>query len=283
MQYIWILYVLIYSLLKGSRGGMKKAALKRSSSGEILFFYTLLGFIFILPFSGDAFTLPPIYILYAFIKAAVVCSAWYCAFAALKNMSVSLYGIMDLARMVFSTLLGVVVLGEQMTLPKIVGMALVLLGLTLVNAKKNTESRSLSLKIFVAAMLNCFLNAISGTMDKVLTRTVTPSQLQFWFMFFMTLIYGGYLLVRKEKIRLGTLKRNYWIPLMSLSLVLGDRFLFMANADPASQVTLMTVIKQSSVIITVLTGWIFFKEKHILYKLMCVGIVLLGIFIAIFL
>ena len=69
---------------------------------------------------------------------------------------------------------------------------------------------------------------------------------------------------------------------MSLSLVFGDRLLFLANASPESQVTVMTVIKQSSVIVTILTGWIFFKEKNILFKLMCALIILCGIFISIF-
>ncbi len=41
----------------------------------------------------------------------------------------------------------------------------------------------------------------------------------------------------------------------------------------------MTLIKQSSVIVTVLTGWIVFKEKNILYKLICAGIVTIGILI----
>ena len=64
--------------------------------------------------------------------------------------------------------------------------------------------------------------------------------------------------------------------------MIGDRLLFEANANPDSQVTLMTLIKQSSVIVTVLTGWLVFKEKNILYKLMCTLIVLTGIFIAVF-
>ena len=126
---LWILYVFIYGILKGSREGMKKAALKKSSSTEILFFYTLIGLLFALPFSAGAFSLPPIMIFYIFIKAAVVCTAWLFAYAALKNMSVSLYGIMDLSRMVFSTLFGVFWLGESLTVPKIAGMILVVLGL----------------------------------------------------------------------------------------------------------------------------------------------------------
>ena len=280
MENIWILFIIIYALLKGSREGMKKAALKKSSSNEILFFYTLVGLVLVLPFSAEAFTLAPIYIFYAFIKALVVCTAWIFAFSALKNMSVSLYGIMDLSRMVFSTALGVFVLSEAFTAKKAIGVALVITGLLLANLKKSATGSTMTFSVLVAALMNCFLNAVSGTMDKVLMQHMESSQLQFWFMFFMTLIYAAVLLIRREKISVKCLKTNFWIPLMSISLIIGDKFLFEANANPNSEVTLMTVIKQSSVLITVLTGWLVFKEKHILYKLMCTGIVLCGIFIA---
>lgn len=281
MENIWILFIIIYGLLKGSREGMKKAALKKSSSNEILFFYTLIGWIFTIPYFKTAFELEPIYIFYSFIKAAVVCTAWIFAFSALKKMSVSLYGIMDLSRMIFSTMLGVFVLGESFTWQKATGVILVITGLMLVNLKKNTESKGVTLPVLIAALLNCFFNAVSGTMDKILMRYMESSQLQFWFMLFMTLIYGVVLLIRKEKISIKSIKTNYWIPIMSLSLIIGDKLLFEANANPASEVTVMTVIKQCAVVVTVLTGWLVFKEKHILYKLMCTAIVLSGIFIAI--
>ena len=280
MDKLWILFIVIYSLLKGSREGMKKAALKKSSSTEILFFYTLVGLILVLPFSKDAVSLAPFYIFYAFLKALVVCTAWIFAFRALKNMSVSLYGVMDLSRMVFSTALGVFVLGEAFTVNKAIGVSLVILGLLLVNLKKSPSGKGMSVTVLVAAILNCFFNAVSGTMDKILMQYMKSSQLQFWFMFFMTVIYGVVILIRREKISVKCLKNNFWIPLMSLSLIVGDKLLFEANRSPLSEVTLMTVIKQSSVLVTVLTGWLVFKEKHILYKLMCTGIVLMGIFVA---
>jgi drug/metabolite transporter (DMT)-like permease len=280
LENIWIFYIIIYSFLKGSRDGIKKAALKKSNSTEILFFYTLIGAILIIPFSKDAFSLEPIFIFYAFLKSLVVCTAWFFAFKALENMSVSLYGIMDLARMVFSTLLGVIVLNESFTLNKFSGVVLVILGLLLVNLKKNTENKNMTFTVLVFALLNCFFNAVSGTMDKVLMKHMTSSQLQFWFMLFMTIIYGIIILIKKERISFKNVKTNYFIPIMSLSLIVGDRFLFEANKNPLSQVTLMTVIKQSSVFVTVLTGYFVFKEKHILYKLFCCLIVLLGIFIA---
>ena len=182
--------------------------------------------------------------------------------------------------MIFSTMLGVFVLGEDFTLPKAVGVVLVVIGLMLVNLKKDTSSDKITFTVLIAALLNCFLNAVSGTMDKILMKTMESGQLQFWFMFFSTAIYSVILLVRKEKISVKSLKTNYWIPIMSVSLIIGDKLLFEANANPASQVTLMTIMKQSAVIVTVLTGWLIFKEKHILYKMMCAGIVLSGIFIA---
>ena len=282
MGNLWILFIVIYALLKGSREGMKKAALKKSSKNEILFFYTLIAWILCLPFSKNAFNLPPEYIFYSFIKAAVCCGAWMCSLVALKKMSVSLYGIIDLSRMIFSTLLGVYVLEETFTLPKFIGIVFVITGLFLVNIKKEQNSKKLSIGIMIAAFMNCFLNAVSGTMDKVLMKNMETGQLQFWFMLFMTLIYGAVLIIKKEKISVKSIKTNYWVPLMSLSLMIGDRLLFEANANPASQVTLMTLIKQSAVIVTVLTGWLVFKEKNILYKIMCTLIVLTGIFIAVF-
>lgn len=282
MDNLWILFIFIYAMLKGSREGMKKAALKKSNTNEILFFYTFFAWIMCIPFTNNAFSLDGIYIFYAFIKAAVCCAAWLCSLLAIKKMSVSLYGIMDLSRMVFSTALGVFVLGESFTLAKACGVILVICGLTMANLKKNTNTEPVSFTVLIAALLNCFLNAVSGTMDKVLMKSMEADQLQFWFLLFMALIYGAVILIRKEKISFKNVKSNYWILLMSLSLMLGDRLLFIANASPQSEVTLMTLIKQSAVIVTILTGYFVFKEKNILYKIMCALVVITGICIPLF-
>ncbi len=279
MENTWIIFVFIYALLKSGREGMKKAATKKSSTNEILFFYTLIGLIMVIPFSKTAFDIEPIFIFYSFVKAAVCCTAWIFSLMAIKSMSISLYGIMDLSRMVFSTMLGVLVLGESLTGAKIAGMLLVITGLALVNTKKHTASGTMTLFSLTAVLLNCFFNAVSGVMDKIIMKSIDSNQLQFWFMFFMTIINGVILAVRKEKISFSSVKTNYWIPLMSLSLVLGDKLLFEANANPQSEVTLMTLIKQSSVIVTVLTGRFVFKEKDLLFKLLCTAIVITGIMI----
>ena len=282
MEHLWVIFVVVYGMLKSSRDCMKKAALKRSSLYEVLFFYTLIGLCFSLPSLPEAMNLAPTLIFYVFIKSVVVCTAWFFSCLALGKMSVSLYGIMDLARVVFSMLLGVFALGETLTIPKIAGAGLVILGLLLVNLKRKGNAEKASISIIIFSLLCCFFNSVSGTMDKALMGHMTSGQLQFWFMFFMTIIYAVTLTIHRKEMCIKTLKKNYWIPLMSLSLVIGDRLLFEANASPYSEVTVMTIIKQSSVIVTVLLGRLIYKEKNIVYKLFCCFIVLAGIFTAIF-
>ena len=281
MEHLWVIFVIIYGVLKSSRDCMKKAALKKSSLYEVLFFYTLIGLCFALPSLPEALKLAPTLIFYVFLKSVVVCTAWFFSCLALGKMSVSLYGIMDLARVVFSMLLGVFALGESLTLPKVVGAVLVILGLLLVNLKRKRSAEKTSLSIIIFSLLCCFFNSVSGTMDKALMGHMTSGQLQFWFMFFMTIIYAVTLFTHRKEMCLQSLKKNYWIPLMSLSLVVGDRLLFEANASPSSEVTVMTIIKQSSVIVTVLLGWLIYKEKNIAHKLFCCLIVLAGISTAI--
>ena len=281
MENLWVIFVVIYGVLKSSRDCMKKASLKRSSLYEVLFFYTLIGLLMALPSLSDALMLSPKLIFFVFVKSVVVCTAWFFSCLALGKMSVSLYGIMDLARVVFSMFLGVFALGETLTTAKVVGALLVIAGLLMVNLKKKSAVEKTSVAVIIYSLLCCFFNSVSGTMDKALMGHMSSGQLQFWFMFFMTVIYAVTLIIHRKEINIKTLKKNYWIPLMSLSLVFGDRLLFEANASPLSEVTVMTVIKQSSVIVTVLLGWWIYKEKDIPYKLFCCLIVLSGIFTAV--
>ena len=58
---MWMLLVLLYGVLKGAREIVKKKALTKSSVIEVLFFYTLLGFLFVTPQAPSAMGLEPKY------------------------------------------------------------------------------------------------------------------------------------------------------------------------------------------------------------------------------
>ena len=68
---------------------------------------------------------------------------------------------------------------------------------------------------------------------------------------------------------------------MSLLFIVADRALFIANESPNSTTVVMTVIKQSSILVTVLLGKLIFKEQNIIKRLLCASLVALGIVISV--
>ena len=79
---MWMLLVLLYGVLKGAREIVKKKALTKSSVIEVLFFYTLLGFLFVTPQAPSAMGLEPKYYFWIALKSFVI----FLASAALRRL-----------------------------------------------------------------------------------------------------------------------------------------------------------------------------------------------------
>ena len=288
---IWILCTLFYGLAKGGREICKKKALQKNEVMEVLFFHTLLSFVFVIPDVRNGFGLPISTYLLIALKSFVIFVAWICSFNAIKRLPISLMGILELSRVLFATLFGVVFLNEVMRRNQIVGLVFVSIGLlilplpAIINKRKGRDGgkkENVKVVFVVLALLSCMLNAVSATMDKYLMSTdLTSGQLQFWYMFFMVVYYGIYVLVKRIKINWLSLLKNYWIWILSILFVLADRALFVANAHPDSKVTIMTLIKQSCCVVSIIGGKLIFKEKNILYKMFCAGIIVAGILLTV--
>lgn len=279
-MYLWMFLALAYGVIKGFRELIKKCALEKSSVMEVLFFYTLIAFIFVLPEARGALDVTAFQLALTFIKSFVIFAAWILSFRAVEKLPVSLYGVMDLSRVLFATILSVTVLGETFTVFRAVGFTLVLLGLVLVNLKKNGAGESAPAKYLIMTVISCFLNSISEMLDKILMRGMTSGQLQFWYMLFMVLMYAAYIVLTRAKVSIKTLKTNYWIIILSVLFIVGDRALFIANGIADSKVMVMTLIKQSSVMVTILGGKIFFKEKNTAYRIVCALVIVAGIVVS---
>ena len=279
---MWILLVALYGILKGARDVMKKKALERSSAMEVLFGYTLFSFLFVTPSIKDAVAIDTHYLGFIVIKSLIIFIAWICSFKAIEKLPVGFYGIMDMSRVIFATLLGIFVLNEILTVNKIMGMVLVLLGLLFVNIRFG-QGKSENVKPFflVLTLISCFLNAVSELLDKMLMQHITSGQLQFWYMFFLVVLYLIYMITTKTKFRMTIFKDNPWILLLSILFVIGDKALFIACESGESTVIAMTLIKQCSVLVTIIGGRLVFKEKNTLYKLFCAAIIITGILVAI--
>lgn len=311
----WMLLVLVYGLLKGAREIAKKKAMEKNTVMEVLVIYTLLSFVFVIPQAPQAGGLEPIYFLWIAIKSFSIFLAWICSFRSLKKLPVSVYGVLDLSRILFATSLGVLVLGETIATFQGIGLIFVCCGLvllkfkpaflkklfhvdespitltpdTVVKSDETTEissnciqnntpvkqEKSVNFYIFLA-FLSCMLNAVSGFLDKVLMKDISSSQLQFWYMLFLITYYLIYVLIFRVKIS-PTVLKNGWVWLLAIMFVIGDKALFIANGDPASKITIMTLIKQAGCLVTILGGKFVFKEKNTGYRMFCACIIIVGI------
>ncbi|MBQ8546612.1 MAG: DMT family transporter [Clostridia bacterium] len=295
MPNLWILLILLYGIFKGLREALKKKSMEKHSVIELLFFYTLFAFLMTIPFSINQGILDVSYKYHIaiFIKSFVIFLAWLCALNSIKRLPLSIYGVMDMGRMLFTIILGVIFLGESISLFQGIGMTFVLLGVTLVNftTKKKAEKNT-TLKVLPLVLASCVLNACSGVADKFLLSTspdrwifgaevLTPTQMQFWYMLYLTALYGIYILIKREKINVKSCIKSPWIWILSALFITADKALFVANADPNSKVVVMTLIKQSSVLVTIAMGRIIYKEKNIFYRVLCAIIIIAGITISV--
>lgn len=285
---MWIWLVLLYGVLKGAREICKKKALQTCSSVEVLLIYTLIAFLMVCPDAKNAMGMEPRFYFYVAIKSFIIFIAWIASFKAIKGIPLSLYGVLDLSRVLFATTLGMVVLGERLGLLNVLGLVLVSAGLLLLKVIPAMSAKTggkvvkeqVSVVLILLAFLSCLLNAVSGLMDKILTKYINSSQLQFWYMFFLVLFYAIYALVDRSKVDVKRAIKNKWIWILAAMFVVADRALFIANSMQESQVTVMTLVKQAGCVVTILAGKYIFKEKNTGYKFVCAAIVIAGIVLA---
>lgn len=274
----WMILTLIYGLMNGACFLFEKEAMKKNHSIEVLTMSTTVAFLLIIWDVPNAIHINPCNLSLLFIKSLVVFIAWKLSFKALSKMSVSRYGVINMSRILFTTILGIVVLHEVLRLNQIVGMAIICIGLVLVNMLKRDGKKSAN-KYIGILLIGCLLQSIAGLLDKVISTNVEPNILQWWFLFFLVIINWAYINIRNVKINYKASFKNIWVYAYSILFVIGDRFLFMANSIDGSEISIISLLKQVSIIVTVLVGGKIFHEKHLKAKFLCSLLIILGIII----
>lgn len=285
---LWIPLVLLYGVLKGVREIVKKKALEKNSTIEVLFMYTFLSFIIVLPTAKTAMGMEPKFYFYVALKSFVIFMAWMFSFKAIKRMPISLYGVLDLSRVLFATLLGVIVLQEVLSIHQMIGLLFVSTGLIMLKYRPrsmreaaDTVRQSVEVRYVVMAFVSCMFNAVSGLLDKLLMREINSAQLQFWYMLFLMLMYLLFILITRTPVKVASVMCNKWVWLLSVLFVIADRALFIANGMSGSRITVMTLLKQSGCVVTILAGRYLFKEKNTTHKMVCALIIIAGIVIGV--
>lgn len=291
----WLLPILGSALCLGVYDICKKHAVKENAVMPVLFLTTLSGTLFFIlfkfvcelcragsgafaAFAAFAACTPRTFFL-ILLKSCIVSGSWSCVYAGLRDMPVSIVAPIRSTTPLWCILGGVLFLGELPTLWQSVGMAFILAGgffLTLIGQRENISWHS---KGILLTVLGTILGAASGVYDKYLMgRAMLPPQtVQFYFMVDLVLILGIALIIRNLCGKKHHFLWRWSIPMTGILLIFSDMMLFYACSLPDSQISILSLLRRSSVVIVVLAGGMLFREKALKLKLTALGMILAGV------
>ena len=122
------------------------------------------------------------------------------------------------------------------------------------------------------------LGAISGLYDKYIMKSLSPMFVQSWFnlyqMFIMAIICG--LIWYPKRKQTTPFHWNWAIPLISVFICIADFAYFSSLNNQESMISVVSLVRRGSVIISFLCGAILFREKNLRAKALDLAIILLG-------
>ena len=293
---MWLILAFFSAAMLGFYDASKKASLKDNAVLPVLLLNTILSTIIFSPFlidyaggfgwfegtfldtaSGSQNGLQAH--IAVIIKAFIVLSSWICGYFGLKHLPLTIVGPINATRPVLVLVGALVIFGEKLNIWQWTGVILALLSIFLMSrAGKKEDIDFKSNKWIWCLALATIMGAVSGLYDKFIMKSLAPMFVQSWFNFYqmiiMTVICG---LLWYPKRHQSTPFRWRWsIPLISLFICIGDFAYFTSLSEADSMISVVSLVRRSSVIISFICGVVIFKERNIKAKLFDLLLILLG-------
>ena len=213
------------------------------------------------------------------LKAVIVLSSWICGYFGLKHLPLTIVGPINATRPVLVLVGAMLFFGERLNIYQWTGVLLAILSIFLMSRssrKEDIDFRSNRWIWCVAAAT--LLGAVSGLYDKFIMKSLSPMFVQSWFNFYqmiiMTLICG--LIWWPSRHRSTPFRWKWSIPLISIFICLADFAYFTSLSDPDSMISVVSLVRRSSVIISFACGVLIFKERNLKAKVVDLALILLG-------
>lgn len=275
-----ILFTILYATLIGFYNIFKKFAIKKSNESTILVMFTSVAFLLSLMWLPLGIKIPAKFVLIFALKGFLLALSWFIILKVLKTADLSIVTVTNILSAVLSFVLGIVIFKETAGVWQIVGSALIILGVALINLTNRNSKGQITMLQLVLLFVSMLITTSSNVIDKFTTSHLTSYQVQFWFLMFVCLfswIFFAFECIKTKKflVQKSDLK-NFWIYLVGLFLFIGDFMLFRAYAVPNSQMITISILSKLKIVVTVWLGTIIFKEKNILKKILLSMFVILG-------
>ena len=254
----------------------KKQALKKNGVLEVLLGATAISALLLSPFLSAG---PLEDHLKLIFKAVLVSASWISGLAALNYLPITTASTLKATRPMLVVLFSVILFGERLNFWQWGGVALVLASLFLLGRSSKDEGIKFSgNKGILLMVISILTGSGSALYDKHILQSLQPLFVQSWANVYITAVLALCILVRNLSSpgKRSGLKWDWTIVLIAVFISLSDCMYFFAVKDPDALLSVISLIRRGSVIITFALGAILFKERNIRPKALSLGILLAG-------
>ncbi len=297
----WLILAFLSAALLGCYDSLKKQALKDNAVVPVLFLNTLFSSLVFLPFivlSGSTPLLDGSVFhvasggwdvhRYVVLKAVIVLSSWILGYFGMKHLPLTIVGPINATRPVMVLVGALLVFGERLNVWQWIGVALAVTSFLMLSRSSKKEGIDFKHDHWIYMIVGAAaLGAVSGLYDKYLMTPVENGGIgldrmlvQSWYNIYQCFMMGIMLLLLWWPQRKSSTPFHWSWSIIGVSLFLStaDFLYFYSLSLPDAMISIVSMVRRGSVVVSFLFGAWFFHERNLRAKAVDLTLVLLGMF-----
>lgn len=277
---MWIFLIIGSAVLLGLYDVAKKHSLARNDALTVLLCATALSTLFLSPWLVMEPGSPEGHLRLVF-KAVLVTSSWVSGMLALGLLPITLVSTMKASRPVLVLIFSILLFGEQLNAWQWGGSVLTLVAIFLLSVTGRSDGVRFTRSRGVFLLLLSILAGVASALyDKHILQGLhlTPLFVQSWTNLYITLLLLLWILLRRA-FNPGAGKPFCWdwtLVLIAVLISCADALYFFAVSTEGAPLSLISMIRRSSVIVSFAAGAAFFHEKNVGKKTIAMAVMLVA-------
>ncbi|CDA93148.1 putative membrane protein [Bacteroides sp. CAG:709] len=294
---MWLSFAFLSAVLLGFYDSCKKQALGGNAVIPVLFLNTLFCSLIFVPFIVLSYCSPVLddsifkvadyggwavqkWIL---LKSVIVLSSWTLGYYGMKHLPLTIVGPINATRPVLVLLGAMLIFGEKLNCLQWTGVLLAVVSFFMLSRSGKKEGIDFEHNVWIYAVVGAaILGAVSGLYDKFLMNpnglALDKMAVQSWYNIYQCCMMGVMMmLIWYPNRRKTTPFRWKWsIIFISIFLSVADFVYLYALSMPGAMISIVSMVRRGSVIVSFLFAALVFKEKNLRSKALDLALVLLG-------
>lgn len=296
---MWLILAFMSAAFLGIYDSLKKKALKDNAVIPILFLNTLFSSLIFLPFiilsastevlDGSIFHVGNGgWEVHKFIvlKALIVLSSWVLGYFGMKHLPLTIVGPINATRPVMVLVGALLFFGERLNVWQWIGVSLAVISFLLLSRSGKKEGIDFKHNNWIFMIVGAaVLGAVSGLYDKFLMASESEGgvgldrmMVQSWYNIYQCFMMLAMLMLLWWPKHKETTPFHWDWAIIGVSVFLStaDFVYFYALSIPTAMISIVSMVRRGSVIVSFLCGAMFFHEKNLRAKAIDLALVLLG-------